>query len=367
MNMGMKKNQGFTFIELLMVFALISILSLMVLPALHKMKQKGRETTCIGNQRQLAVAAILYANEAMSKLPVSLVQVIDEGHLLNNEFQMAPSYEPAAYAQFATMPVFYNNNYALTHCPEVEGSVLDSTPTYSYGINVYVTGMRLENIESAATTVMLTDSHFEGVSSSTEVAFRHGDHAAIAAYVDGHIEIFDDIVPPTKFTPQNDEDEEMPLDDPVTEEEQQDDPSGPVVHSYPPVVDPNGFEIILITSSDEDGTSVSIDLGSTDDTDRALSHVSYTFNIELPHEVLQIIADSASSTMGYPVEVVDPDPQTGLRGIKFDETALGEDGVIESCNFTFTIPPDNYEDMESVSVTTKAGTGIETTTITFTK
>ena len=55
----------------------------------------------------------------------------------------------------------------------------------------------------------------------------------------------------------------------------------------------------------------------------------------MPQDLLQEIADSANSTMGYPVQILNPDPQTGLIGIKFDETALGEDGTIETCLFNF--------------------------------
>ncbi|MEW6534220.1 MAG: type II secretion system protein [Candidatus Auribacterota bacterium] len=363
-----RKSLGFTFIELLFVFSLVSILTLMILPALSKMKEKGRQATCIGNQRQLAVAAILYANEALCKLPLSLVKAVEDGYAVTDcgQANNVLSYGDEAYAQSA-MSALYNANYDITRCPEVSGSVLDDVPTFSYGINVYVTGMKLDLIENASTTVMLTDSHYEGVSSSNEVAFRHANHLAIAAFVDGHIELFTGIVPPTQFTPQFDTEEEYTEDPPVVDPPADDPPAdGPVVRSYPPIVDENGFEIIMITSTDpEDGTTISIDLSSTPLTDKALSHVSYTFNIDLPHDVLQLIADSASSTMGYPVVVVDPDPQTGLRGIKFDETALGEDGVIESCNFTFSVPIEHYNNMDSVSVTTKAGQGIYTTTVDF--
>ena len=83
----------------------------------------------------------------------------------------------------------------------------------------------------------------------------------------------------------------------------------------------------------------------------------------MPADLLQQIADSASSSMGYPVEILNPDPQTGLIGIKFDETALGEDGAIETCVFNFYLPTEAYSYMTSIEVTTKAGPHNETTTI----
>ena len=271
------------------------------------------------------------------------------------------------------MSHFYNQDFNLTRCPEVEGSILDETPVNSYAFNVYITGIKLDLIESGATTVMMTDSHFEGVSSTEEVSFRHGDSVAIAAYVDGHIELFNGIIPPSKFTPQNDTDEDfdIPMDDPIVEdpaEEPQDDtpddtPSEPTY--YPTIRDDNGFDIDVGTIPGDDGISITIDLSSTEETDKALSHVSYTFGLDLPLDVLQAIADSAQSTYGYPVEVVNPDPQTGLIGIKFDETALGEDGSIELCTFRFDLPNYVFETMDNLSVTTKAGTNATTTVITL--
>lgn len=373
-----QREQGFTFLELMMVFAVISVLTLLLLPSVHDMKEKGRQATCIGNQRQLAIAAILYANESYSQLPVSIAKVVHPSYLPVKEQQADNPFKNAAYAQNA-MSMFYNNDYALTRCPEVAGTMLDDTPVYSYAFNVYITGLRLDLIESAATTVMMTDSHYQGVSSSDEVAFRHGNHVAIAAYVDGHIELFNGIIPPSRFTPQKDSDEdfaaaeetpdpEPPADDPAdqpADEPPADDPPAdePTTTYYPVVRDPNGFDIEVGTTPGEDETEIIIDLSSTEATDKALSHVSYTFGLDLPLDVLQAIADSAASTYGYPVEVVNPDPQTGLIGIKFDETELGEDGAIELCNFAFSVPNYVFDTMDAISVTTKAGTGIHTTEI----
>jgi len=54
---------AFTLIELLVVIAIIAILAAMLLPALAAGKQRAQRLQCLNNQRQLAMAWILYAGD----------------------------------------------------------------------------------------------------------------------------------------------------------------------------------------------------------------------------------------------------------------------------------------------------------------
>jgi prepilin-type N-terminal cleavage/methylation domain-containing protein len=59
---------GFTLIELLIVIAIIAILAALLLPVLNRAKMKAQESFCINNQKQLAAAWEMYAQDNNSYL-----------------------------------------------------------------------------------------------------------------------------------------------------------------------------------------------------------------------------------------------------------------------------------------------------------
>ena len=61
--------RGFTLIELLVVIAIIAILASILFPVFAKAREKARQTTCLSQIRQIAIAAQMYDQDNNARYP----------------------------------------------------------------------------------------------------------------------------------------------------------------------------------------------------------------------------------------------------------------------------------------------------------
>jgi prepilin-type N-terminal cleavage/methylation domain-containing protein/prepilin-type processing-associated H-X9-DG protein len=69
------RRRGFTLIELLVVIAIIAILAAILFPVFAKAREKARQSACLSNAKQLALAALQYIQDYDEMLPKSQLQL----------------------------------------------------------------------------------------------------------------------------------------------------------------------------------------------------------------------------------------------------------------------------------------------------
>ena len=109
----------FALIELLVVIAIIAILAALLLPALTQARGKARSTTCIGHQKQVALAFFSYCDENDQFFPVANAVPRWTTHMLDylgNDpavlYCPADSHEGIAYKKDVRLVSYAMNWYA---------------------------------------------------------------------------------------------------------------------------------------------------------------------------------------------------------------------------------------------------------------
>ena len=142
--------RAFTLIELLVVIAIIAILAALLLPALVSAKATAQRAACIGNQRQLGMAAEIYLSDNaglffnQSAAPTATGQQWWFGWLQGSSFQGTSVPEGHRGYDLSTgvlYPYLHGSNVRLCPSPVWNSPLFKLKGTnviFSYGCNTYL-------------------------------------------------------------------------------------------------------------------------------------------------------------------------------------------------------------------------------------
>jgi prepilin-type N-terminal cleavage/methylation domain-containing protein len=184
-----RKNRGFTLIELLVVIAIIAILAAILFPVFARAREAARKATCISNCKQLALAAIMYAQDYDECLPAC---VGNDGE--GTHHAVAPAYQDIVQKggheemwQLADVIMPYVKSKDLFNCPTLvrrdpSDAVKFQVVTSGDPFYAYIPGVN-KCIQSGS--YYWSCMHYPANGSNNPASYGHGMFGAWAAVCAG--------------------------------------------------------------------------------------------------------------------------------------------------------------------------------------
>jgi len=126
---------GFTLIELLVVIAIIAILAAMLFPVFAQAREKARQTSCLSNVKQLALAFLMYAQDYDGFLPPASIMNTDWSY----EWAWDFNFDNFAYDGLGFIGP-YTGNQQINACPTAQGLESWGRPYSGYAYNTTYLG-----------------------------------------------------------------------------------------------------------------------------------------------------------------------------------------------------------------------------------
>lgn len=140
--------RGFTLIELLVVIAIIAILAAILFPVFARAREKARQSSCLSNVKQLALGALMYAQDYDERLVPSAITGNPSDY--DNWFELVQPYVKNTQVLICPSWSSYTLGYGWNYSPLTYN--WQSPGGYIYG------GVPLAMIAQPAETIMLADS-----------------------------------------------------------------------------------------------------------------------------------------------------------------------------------------------------------------
>ncbi len=224
----MKRQSGFTLVELLVVIGIIAVLIAILLPALNKARAAAIQVQCMANQRQITTAFFMYAQEHSGYTPPASYKagsgdIAPSGAYVDWWCQqlagqylsiktVGKDYKPSTFVE-QEWRSYYDPRASFLYCPAYQHG---TNSDLGYGVNVrYGSGIfrksdgvykKLALVRNAPTVIMLADVYngdqwekyyydepspynSTGGTSHGMIAYRHAN-SAVVSFCDGHAESF---------------------------------------------------------------------------------------------------------------------------------------------------------------------------------
>ena len=151
----MRKREGFTLVELLVVISIIIILAAILFPVFARARDKAQQTKCINNMKQMSAAIALYEDDYDTIMP-DYVPTVDYGFMWKD--LMNPYLKAIRKGQTAG---YLETEGQVLQCPSapVETSISAVQASRNIGYNPYLTKTTsLAAVKYPSSTLRLTET-----------------------------------------------------------------------------------------------------------------------------------------------------------------------------------------------------------------